>query len=72
MVNVGDLVLVAFFTGIGAGIGSPLGNLIFERLIKRSIKHIIEEDLVELLKKKEINGLELLSRKYDIKKKESE
>lgn len=67
-INVGDLVLVAFFTGIGAGIGSPIGNWIFEKLVKRSMNRIDIEALISELKKKDYEGLGLL--REHIKKKE--
>lgn len=67
MVSAMDLILVAFFTGIGAGIGNPIGQWIFEKFIKHSI---LREDLVNLLKK-DVNGIELLKKNYNnIKKKE--
>jgi len=39
-VEVGDLILVAFFSGIGAGIGNPIGNWIFRTFIEKKINNI--------------------------------
>lgn len=67
-IEVGDLILVSVFTGIGTGIGVPVGQWIFERFIKHSAKRLTEIDIVAL--RNNYPSMRLLDDKYERGKRE--
>jgi hypothetical protein len=49
VLEAGDLILIAFFTGIGTGIGNPVGQWVFERFIKHSVRRLTELDIAKVV-----------------------